>query len=406
VLNGRRTAGVPLPSDEAARWITADQSLVAIIESARWSGFRHLVVPEGSLPWFRQKAELRRHLARHLVLADEPGAGIVYDLSRPAGGETPSLSAVIDDLGGDGAVPAVLDWTDLTLAEELPGLAVFRPPAGDTLPYLDTTVDVVVIDDPARAAEAARVSSLGVITVAASPSGARVVDVDRRIDAPTARAPVVLWSAPTRDPRWEPYLDELAKRVGARMGVGPLHEADVGDGERLVLVEPYVVPLPEALAAAATEAEGVLAGKVLQADGRLDAAGATVFADRSVGLVGHGSPDVAAPWHDHRRPVCWGSGLVTVPAEVWRRVPAPPISEPRAFLREWCANLWAQGGTVEYVPSMVAVRVHGEGGEPSIPVEASAWQRVLDLRPKRPPVLSDGAWRYVLAHDDVEAVRG
>jgi hypothetical protein len=52
------------------------------------------------------------------------------------------------------------------------------------------------------------------------------------------------------------------------------------------------------------------------------------------------------------------------------------------------------------------VRVDGDGGEPSIPLETSAWQRVLDLRPARPRQLSDGAWRYLLAHDDVEACRG
>jgi hypothetical protein len=59
-----------------------------------------------------------------------------------------------------------------------------------------------------------------------------------------------------------------------------------------------------------------------------------------------------------------------------------------------------------YHPALAAVRVDGDGGEPSIPLEASAWQRVLDLRPARPTELSDGAWRYVLAHDDVEACRG
>jgi hypothetical protein len=68
--------------------------------------------------------------------------------------------------------------------------------------------------------------------------------------------------------------------------------------------------------------------------------------------------------------------------------------------------VWQQGGAVVYHPDVAAVRVAGDGGEPSIPLEASAWQRVLDLRPARPPELGDGAWRYLLAHDDVEACRG
>jgi len=31
---------------------------------------------------------------------------------------------------------------------------------------------------------------------------------------------------------------------------------------------------------------------------------------------------------------------------------------------------------------------------------------VLDLRPARPTELGDGAWRHLLARDDVEACRG
>jgi hypothetical protein len=61
---------------------------------------------------------------------------------------------------------------------------------------------------------------------------------------------------------------------------------------------------------------------------------------------------------------------------------------------------------VMYQPTVAAVRVAGDGGEPSVPLSESAWQRVLDLRPARPRELGDGAWRFVLAHDDVEACRG
>ena len=57
-------------------------------------------------------------------------------------------------------------------------------------------------------------------------------------------------------------------------------------------------------------------------------------------------------------------------------------------------------------PTVTAVRVAGDGGEASLPLLASTWQRVLDLRPTRPRELSDGAWRHILAHDDVEACRG
>ena len=131
-----------------------------------------------------------------------------------------------------------------------------------------------------------------------------------------------------------------------------------------------------------------------------------MFFDRSVGLIAHASPDVRAPWHEFVRPVCWAPGLVAASGALWSRVPGSDALSGRAFLREWCADVWASGGAVVYQPTVAAVRVTGDGGEPSVPLHESAWQRVLDLRPPRPSELGDGAWRYLLAHDDVEACRG
>jgi hypothetical protein len=171
-----------------------------------------------------------------------------------------------------------------------------------------------------------------------------------------------------------------------------------------------VLPLPGAIRAAAAAAAGdpvsAVAGKVLRRDGCLDSAGGTVFFDRSVALIAGSSLHVRAPWHDYVRPVCWAPGLVAAATALWEKVPGPPDLEGRAYLREWCAAVWEHGGSVVYHPDVTAVRVHGDGGEPSIPLEESAWQRVLDLRPARPPELSDGAWRYLLGHDNVEACRG
>jgi hypothetical protein len=104
--------------------------------------------------------------------------------------------------------------------------------------------------------------------------------------------------------------------------------------------------------------------------------------------------------------VCWAPGLLAAHASLLAEVPAPPDVAGRAFLREWCAAAWAHGAPVVYQPMVTAVRVAGDGGEASTPLGSSAWQRVLDLRPARPDHLSDGAWRFLLAHDDVEACRG
>ena len=201
--------------------------------------------------------------------------------------------------------------------------------------------------------------------------------------------------------------------AGAVARFGPLDGAGlaaISDDQVVIAVEPNVLPLRGALEAVASlvmaQPDRAVTGKVLRPDGRLESAGGAVFFDRSIALIAEGSPDVRAAWHEYVRPVCWAPGLLAATAEVWRTVPAPPIVEGRAFLREWCASAWAHGTPVVYQPTVAAVRVAGEGGEPSTPLLSSAWQRVLDLRPARPRELSDGVWRYLLAHDDVEACLG
>jgi hypothetical protein len=130
-----------------------------------------------------------------------------------------------------------------------------------------------------------------------------------------------------------------------------------------------------------------------------------VFSDRSVALIASGSEDVRAPWHDYARPVCWGAGLVAASGARWKSTSVAPIGDLRTFLREWSAALWETGSTVLYEPAIASVRLTGDGGEPSLPLESTRWQRVLDLRPNRPAALGDGEWRYLLARDDVEACR-
>ena len=187
------------------------------------------------------------------------------------------------------------------------------------------------------------------------------------------------------------------------------HRPDVAPDDVLILLEPDVLPFPGALEAAAALAAvsptAAVTGKVLDGEGRIESAGGIVFADRSVGLIAARSLDVRAPWHEYLRPVCWGEGLLAASGALWSAVPMPGALEGRALIREWCAEVWATGHEVVYQPTVISVRVTGEGGEPSTPLVSSSWQRVLDLRPPRPVELGDGAWRHVLAHDDVEACR-
>ena len=232
--------------------------------------------------------------------------------------------------------------------------------------------------------------------------------------APRGSVPrvVVRSSAPEGDDEWVRVLAERVAAAGAdlELGAAPTHATAARDHDVLILLEPMVLPSPGAIrtatALALARPDTAITGKVLRADGRLDSAGGTVFFDRSVALIAEGTDDVRGPWHDYLRPVCWAPGLVAASGELWAAVDQPDGLTGRTFMREWCAAVWARGGSVVYEPTVAAVRVTGSGGEPSIPLQASAWQRVLDLRPRRPDHLGDGEWRYLLAHDDVEACRG
>jgi hypothetical protein len=413
--NARSPRATRFPDVGGGRPLADDLSHIAHLEALRYAGHRHLVVPEGSRPWFRQQTDLRDTVVRtYRTLTDEPNAGAVFDLSQPADVRVRSLRAAIDELTADGGPPpAVLDCTRLRLESELKDLAVFTPPQSDRLPYLDGSVDIVVVEDGGDG-DAARVARRAVIAVREGSTGTSVLSVDVDGAGPVpAGARVLVWSDLAGDPRWEPALAERAEQAGARLLVAAFHAglpdlAELADNDVVLAIESHVLPLPGAIraaAAAVADPSTAVAGKVLRSDGRLESAGGTVFFDRSVALIAESSAHVRAPWHDYVRPVCWAPGLVAATAALWARVPAPAAQVGRAYLREWCAAAWAQGSSVVYHPDVAAVRVSGDGSEPATPLVSSAWQRVLDLRPPRPPELSDGVWRYLLAHDDVEACR-
>jgi hypothetical protein len=417
VRAARQTEATPFPDSATGRPFDDDLAHIAQLEAQRFGGHRHLVVPEGSRRWLQQQTELRDHLtSRYRSVTDQPGAGAVYDLAQPASADATSLRGAIDRLANRRAdAPAVLDWTGFDLGRDLPDLATFRPSAGDRLLYLDRSVDIVVVDESRDLAEARRVAALGVISLARGPSGLEVRLVeDTSTDPPPASLRVLVRSTGgAADDPWRDRLQASAAEAGADLRLGPLDPEELAAHDRhdvVIVVERDALPLPGAIEAAARYAaanpSAVVTGKVLRADGRLEAAGGTVFSDRSVALIGANSPDVRAPWLEYLRPVCWATGLAAAATSVWSAVPGPAGATERTFLREWCADVWANSGSVVYHPSVATVRVAGDGSERATPMAASRWQRVLDLRPRRPAELSDGAWRYLLAHDDVGACRG
>ncbi|HEX6460179.1 MAG TPA: sulfotransferase [Thermoleophilaceae bacterium] len=175
-LNGSAGRHFPAARDGsyAGYHPAGDTAAIAQLEASRARGADHLLLPATALWWLDHYAGLRRHLEDRYerLLSDDYCA--IYRLSAQAddGGSAPlavlkrAASSLRVRTGRD---PSLLDWaTGLGIASLLPDVAVFEPPdGGDTLPYVDGSVDIVALAsaDGARLAEARRVAGSAVITV-------------------------------------------------------------------------------------------------------------------------------------------------------------------------------------------------------------------------------------------------
>ena len=401
VRDGHGAAATRFPVATGTAPLIDALSHVAVVEALRTAGHTHLVLPEGSRPWFLEQPELRDHLSTNYRTAvDQRGAGAVFDLSAAATGEGQSLLAALKSVVGEVEVaPAVLNLTDLDLDAELPGFTCFAPPVDEPLPYFDDSVEFVVVGPQRDLADATRVASKAVIQIDhEGATSVSLVGATRVAGEP----PAVVLITSGGDDGWRRMLTARA----GELGVDPIivtdpAGVDVADDAVVIIVEQGVVPLPGAMAGAVRAVTGdptaVVAAKVLAADGTLDSAGGFVFDDGSTARIGSGSDEVRAPWHEFVRPVCFAPGLAAVRGDRWNEL-TPASLKPQGVL-DWCGAMWASDHAVRYEPRVVAVRV--DGGAPALRVEPS-WGPGTSRRPRRPAELSEGVWRYLIAHDDLE----
>jgi hypothetical protein len=171
--------GLHFPMAEDGRYAgfhpAGDTAAIAQLEALRARGADHLLLPATTLWWLDHYQGLRRHLDDRYtaLLSDEHCA--IYRLTAEELAEAKdsiaSLRRTIACLRiRTGRDPTILDWgSDLGIADQLPEVKVFAPPGDEpTLPYLDGTVDVVVLpaDAPGpRLMEARRIAASAVIRV-------------------------------------------------------------------------------------------------------------------------------------------------------------------------------------------------------------------------------------------------
>jgi hypothetical protein len=401
---GRPAVAFPTPLDD-------ELSDIARLEASRLLGARYLLAPRPALDWLDQRPCFADHLLGSYGVVAE-GHGLLVDVGarRPAAGEWPaSVSVTIERLfPGSSADPAILDWTAQGLARHLPGRNVFTPPDdSSTLPYLEGSVEIIVVDDPGRLPEARRVAARAVIALTGG-SCPVVQDVDLLDDVAPEPPPTIRYLvAADSEPSWQTLF---AEDVGDAVDVvsGPLEAAELAAGADLIgIVEPGVLPLPGCAAAAvsamASERAGGVAVKLLAADGTLEAAGETVFADGSFASIASGSAVVSDPWHEYVRDVCGGLGLLYVSAAVLGKLGDQAVTTLEPHPMVWSAAIWRAGLRVRYQPSAVAVRATPpEGSDLLDGAIRAAWAPALAYRPDRPAPLDAPAWRRLLAADDIE----
>jgi hypothetical protein len=324
------------------------------------------------------------------------------------GAEAPAPGALIDGLDLDDPLRPILDWTSLDLARLLPGRTVFRPvePDAGELPYLDHTIDTVLVDDAARMSEAARVATALVVRVSADDSGGAIAVETRRLRAEGKQAlsPLFILVAADAGDEWLGRLAEaMSGRPGVEVGAAEHLAMAVGaDGATVAVADRGVVPLPGCIEAAERllaqdQRVGGVAVKLFEADGSLAAAGGAAFADSSVEGIARGAPPAEA-WHEYVRPVAAAVGLVVLRSAAARQV-LHAGDGSQVDVARVSAGLWSNGWELRYQPDAAAVREL----PPARP--ASAWPGAAGGLPERPDTLDNAAWRRLLARGEVGAIR-
>ena len=434
---------------------------IAHLEWVRSTGVEFLVFPETSEWWLDAYPKLRSHLESTCRVADrEPEVGVVYDLRARANGTGNGWQQVAEllDAWEDqlGFAPALLDWdSGADLGGRLPGRSVFTPPTGaKTLPYVDGTVEFVALKEGpgAREQEARRVARLALLRCA---NGA-VRSIEHRAGAPPAlpRTSIVI---PTYNGirqllpciraldatlgdhfdgevlvvddggtlETEHALNDLERRyawlrvIRNTRNQGFIASCNRGaaeaNGEVVVFLNDDTIPLPgwhhALLRTFRTHTDaGVVGGRLVYPDGRLQEAGGVIFRDGSGANFGRDDFEPDAPLYTHVRRVHYCSGaLLATPRELFRSLGGfNEIYRPAYYEdTDYCFSVRAAGRGVYYQPESVVVHLEGATSGTDLSTGAkrhqarnrqtfrTKWRRALNAHPEPPSRYSGLVWQHL-----------
>jgi GT2 family glycosyltransferase len=453
-------------------------SAVAHLEVLRARGVDYFLVPELSRWWLDYYPELRIHLERrYFRVTDLPDTCLLYSLREPvdlSGDAVAELERLFEEhFPTFGEDPSILDWdTGLSLAAALPERRVFSPLGdGATLNYLDATIDLVVVStaEEGIAAEARRVASKAVVNFAGRPKGRKVST--RRLQwkdrGASVRVPSVSIVIPCHDglhhtaaclrsivetlPEWfrgeivavddessdgtAEHLKELSRRdrrirvVRNKPNLGFLGSCNVGarvaQSEFLLFLNNDTIMLPGWLMPLLRTFDdfpdaGVVGGKLLFEDGRLQEAGGLVFSDGSAAKIGYLDADVNAPIYQYVREVDYVSAaFLMTPRRLFLGIGG---LDPRYGFGyydddDYCFSVREADRRVYFQPESVIIHVEGAsaGTDPAVGLKqqqivnqgifAEKWADALELQPVRPGPLDWYALRALQATRDVLGAR-
>jgi GT2 family glycosyltransferase len=446
-----------------------DISAIAHLEAMRARGASYLLIPHTARWWLAHYPAFAAHLERYRVVFDDPDSCLIFGIAKSREGTTDvvaRLGQAIDDylplLGED---PSILDWgSGLPLKAAFPRRTIFSPPTDHPeLPYLDDTIDVVVVfsEESRSVEEAERVAAKLVVDVAAfdpkgderwlrwkAPGESAVPSVSIVIPCHNGLEYTSACLATLREtlPNWfqgEIVIVDDASSDGTAAYLAQLRKADkrvkvlrnrsnkgflkacnkgakAARGDYLLFLnnDTVLLPgwLPPLLATFESHTDaGVAGGKLLFEDGTLQEAGALVFADASAAKIGYFDPDVEAPLYQYVREADYVSAaFLMTPRGLFHEIGG---FDPRYGFGyydddDYCFSVRAAGRRVYYQPESVIVHVEGASagrdlaeGPKQYQIEnqqlfAEKWAADLAKKPKRiDPSPLDWATTFALAGD-------
>jgi GT2 family glycosyltransferase len=419
-LGGRRGWHFPQTASAvyAGHYPADSAAAISHLERLRSNGAQFLLFPLTSLWWLNHYSAFADHLNtryRRIVARDD--VGVLFDV-RDVDPAVPlwkgDLASAIEELEGRlGRSPAILDCdSGLDLGTTFPRHTVFAAPSEAVLPYLDSTIEMVVTSASCpRAREARRVAKTILVTApsesGSTPGGARlrVQWLEARPDAMPSVSIIIpchngaeltdaclaaLALTLPRNFRGEAIVVDDASNDGTRAMLGRRTKQDkrikvlrnpknlgflrscnraakAARGDILVFLNNDTVPtrgwLTALLSTFHTHPDaGAVGGKLVLPDGTLQEAGSLVFRDGSAMNFGRGDRDTERPLFNYVREVDYCSGaLLATPRRLFNKLGGFDGRYVPAYYEDtdYCFKVREKGRRVYYQP---AARVtHHEG---------------------------------------------